>query len=498
MKKQVKDMNTILTPPSAAPVIQALRSIGYNAKTAVADLVDNSIDAKSLHIRLCFEYEILGGYIKISDNGIGMSEDQLQCAMNIGSKDPRHQRDPKELGRFGMGLKTASFSLGKRLSVLTKQDGIYYERCWDLDHVSGCNKWQLFTKIPEEVKREMGNIEGSQGTIIIIDKLDRFMRVGKNKIKRSSFFSKATRIQRHLEFVYHSLLESRQINISINGNDLEAWNPFMSNHLSVREGEQTTWRMDGYKMKVKFYVLPHSSMLNKIEFERAGGEKGWRDQQGFYIYRENRLLHYGGWLGLFPKDTHSQLARIRIDIPNTADIEWQVDVKKSMVTIPENAKKILFPISKLARDMSREIYFFRAQKAVSTGKIKGSLNTWEQSGKDTGPLFLLNRSHPILLELLNSLSLDQAKMLNLFINLVEIGSPINITSAPQNSDQEVQVYTDHQLDMVTRFAKTMLDLDIVTSDEEIIDTMMLQPGFETLNKKTLIHMLKKGNVKNEH
>ncbi|MDF2789102.1 MAG: ATP-binding protein [Neobacillus sp.] len=104
-----------------------------------------------------------------------MNEEMLQTAMNIGSKDPRAKRGANELGRFGMGLKTASFSLGKRLSVLTKWNGVYHERCWDLDHVSQCNEWQLFTSIPDDVKVKMGTIEGESGTIVCIDKLDRFM-----------------------------------------------------------------------------------------------------------------------------------------------------------------------------------------------------------------------------------------------------------------------------------------------------------------------------------
>ncbi|MBY8911930.1 ATP-binding protein [Bacillus sp. YC2] len=481
-------MDTILTRPSAAPVLQALRSIGYKAKTAIADIVDNAIDAQASKIKLHFEYDKLNGYIKIKDNGNGMSEEEIQTAMNIGSKDPRAKRSLNELGRFGMGLKTASFSLGKRLSVITKKDGVYHERCWDLDYVSECNEWNLLTYIPSPVKEIAGEINRSSGTIIIIDKLDRFMR--SKKIQRKTFFSKTAEIQKHLEFVFHDLIGNNKINISINDIKLTAWDPFMTKHPSIIEGEETIWKLDGYNMKVKYTILPHASKLNQTEFKRAGGEKGWRDHQGLYIYRENRLLHYGDWRNLFPKNTQSQLARVRIDITNAADSDWHVDVKKSMVTIPEQAIKILRPIAKEARDISREIYYFRTQSSIVGGNIKGSLNTWEQSGKDSESPFVLNKSHPIYLELLKQLNEEQSRMLNFFLKLIEIGSPVNIIAVPQ-SEEEIYNFTDQQLEMVQRFADTMIQLGLLSTKKEIIEALMTQPGFEMLNENTLKYMLDK-------
>lgn len=481
-------MNIILTRPSAAPVLHALRSIGYKAKTAIADIVDNAIDAQASKITLHFEYDKLNGYIKIEDNGNGMSEEEIQTAMNIGAKDPRTKRSPNELGRFGMGLKTASFSLGKRLSVITKKDGVYHERCWDLDYVSECNEWNLLTSIPTPVKEVAGEINGSSGTVIIIDKLDRYMR--NKKIQRKTFFAKTAQIQKHLEFVFHDLIDNNKIIISINGVELTPWDPFMTEHPSIIEGEETLWKLDGHKMKVKYTILPHASKLNRTEFKKAGGERGWRDHQGLYIYRENRLLHYGDWRNLFPKDNQSQLARVRIDITNEADSDWHVDVKKSMVTIPEQAIKILRPIAKEARDISREIYYFRTQSSIAGGKIKGSLNTWEQSGKDSESPFVLNKSHPIYLELLKQLNEEQARMLNFFLKLIEVGSPVNIIAVPQ-SENEIQNFTDQQLEMVQRFAETMTQLGLLNTKKEIIEALMTQPGFEMFNKSTLKYILEK-------
>lgn len=479
-------MNIIKTEPSAAPVIHALRSIGYNPSTAVADLVDNSLDAKASVININFEYNESDGMITITDNGTGMNDEMLQTAMNIGSKDPRAKRGANELGRFGMGLKTASFSLGKRLSVLTKFEGIYHERCWDLDHVSECNEWQLFTSIPEEVKQRMGTIEGSSGTIVCIDKLDRFMGYGgKRTLKETSFFNKVFRINRHLEFVFHSILEKNDVQMFINGKEIIPWDPFMRYHEHTIEGEMQVLRINENRIKVQYFILPHASHLTEPEYKKAGGYKGWRDHQGFYIYRENRLLHFGDWMGLFPKDASAQLARVRIDLPNAADSDWQVDIKKSGINLPEEAKRRLEAISAIARKVSKEIFYFRTQSTRPGQTFKGSLNTWEQSGREDGPQFILNRNHPILAELFKKVDDETAKLLNLYLKFVQLGSPSNIIDSPKVPEEIIQEVSDAQEELIIQFASTLLKINVAGDEEQLLNMLITQPAFDGINRATL-------------
>ncbi|KWZ65736.1 ATP-binding protein [Bacillus altitudinis] len=488
-------MNIVLTRPSAAPVIQALRSIGYNASTAIADLVDNSLDAKASTIKVNFTYNDTDGMITINDNGLGMTEYMLQIAMNIGSKDPRERRRANELGRFGMGLKTASFSLGKRLSVLTKKDGVYFERCWDLDHVSECNEWQLFTKIPEEIKLQLDDIKGENGTIVCIDKLDRFMGVGrKRKLKETSFYNKVSRINRHLEFVFHSILEKKEVSLFINGKEIDPWDPFMRSHPNTLEGEMQILKINDNRIKVQYFILPHASHLTESEYKKAGGYKGWRDHQGLYIYRENRLLYFGDWMGLFPKDAASQLARVRIDLPNSADSDWQVDIKKSGINLPEDAKRRLETISSIARKVSRDIFYFRTQSGPRNPSIKGSLNTWEQSGNEGGPQFILNRNHPILSELLKSLDDEHAKLLNLYLKFVQLGSPSNIIDAPKVPEEELQKVSDSKKELVVQFASSMMQLNVAENEEQLLNILLTQPAFDELNRATLKVILLEANL----
>ncbi|WNS73689.1 ATP-binding protein [Bacillus sp. DTU_2020_1000418_1_SI_GHA_SEK_038] len=488
-------MNTVLTQPSAAPVIQALRSIGYNASTAISDLIDNCLDAKASLVNINFDYGDSDGMIRIIDNGFGMDEDMLQTAMNIGSKDPRAKRSTNELGRFGMGLKTASFSMGKRLSVLTKREGQYFERCWDLDHVSECNEWQLFTNIPEEVKVKMGEILEESGTIVCIDKLDRFMGYGgKRKLKETSYYNKVSRINRHLEFVFHSILEKNEVKMFINGKVIEPWDPFMRYHQNTIEGETQMLRINDNRIRVQYIILPHASNLSEPEYKKAGGYKGWRDHQGLYIYRENRLLYFGDWMGMFPKDAASQLARVRIDLPNTADSDWQVDIKKSGINLPEDAKKRLETISAIARKVSKDIFYFRTQTGSTNQTFKGSLNTWEQSGSEDGPQFILNRNHPILSELLKNLDDENAKLLNLYLKFVQLGSPSNIIDSPKVPEEQVQEVQDSQRELVIQFASSMLKLNVADKEEQLLNILLSQPAFDGLNRATLKAIITEANL----
>lgn len=486
-------MDTILTQPSAAPVIQSLRSIGYNAQTAIADIVDNGIDARAKEVNINFNYDNGNGYIAIQDNGYGMTEDELQIAMTIGSKDPREERKQKELGRFGMGLKTASFSLGKRLSVLTKKDGIISERCWDLDYVSSSNEWILFKKIPDEVKEKIGQIDFDNGTIVFIDKLDRFCGYGTTKvIQLNSYNSKIARIRNYLEMVFHLKIQSG-INILINENILVPWDPFLSEHPKTIEGEVQLIRVNSKKVKITPYVLPHPSSFMETEYKKASGIKGWRDQQGFYIYREGRLVNFGDWFGMFTKDYFSELVRIKIDFTNDADDDWKIDIKKSSISIPEDAKENLKAIGKYYRQVSKEIMLYRAKPNQRTGKMKGSLHTWELYNDEAESSYILNRNHPILMEVLKQIDENTRKKLNFYLKLIELGSPTNLLNSESmvREEESIQKIDDSKKFIVIELANTLIQLNNELEIETIVDSISLVQGFESINRTTIKNVIEK-------
>jgi len=484
-------MSTIVTQPSAAPVIQALRSIGYNSQTAIADIVDNSIDAKTNYVHLQFEYEMGNGFIRIEDNGTGMTETELQKAMTIGSKDPRELREKEELGRFGMGLKTASFSMGKRLCVISKKNGKFSERCWDLDYVSDKNEWLLYKSIPIEIRDKIGQPEGNSGTIIFIDKLDRFCGFGTHKVlKQDSYYSKVKRIQKYLEMVFHIMLESGLI-ITINGNTLYPWNPFLEGNLRRIEGEEQVIKVNKKLVRITPYVLPHPSTFNQVDYKYAGGVKGWNDQQGFYIYRANRMVTFGDWFGMFPKDAASQLVRIKIEFTNDADDDWKIDVKKSTITIPEDAKQDLYGVAKYYRQVSQEIMLFRT-KATRTGeRIKGSLNTWELATDDINSSYVLNRTHPVLNEILKAVDSDVRRKINLYLKLVELGSPNNLLKTSNMAKKDEQQIDEKSKKLVIDYAEILFSTGFELDIEKVAETISIMAGFEGIEISTIKTIIEK-------
>ena len=133
-----------ITAPDAASMFESLRAFGYELPTALADLIDNSVFAGARNVWIDFEWNGAESTVSITDDGHGMAEKELVNAMRPGSRNPREVRDPKDLGRFGLGLKTASLSQGRRLTVRSKQvESTGFTRCWDLDHVAKTGDWYL-------------------------------------------------------------------------------------------------------------------------------------------------------------------------------------------------------------------------------------------------------------------------------------------------------------------------------------------------------------------
>ncbi|NUU53251.1 ATP-binding protein [Paenibacillus taichungensis] len=489
---------TIHTQPAAAPVIQALRNIGYKSQTAIADIVDNSIDAHASAIDLKFEYGDGDGYILIKDNGSGMDNDELQKAMTIGSKDPREERDKNELGRFGMGLKTAGFSLGKRVSVISKKNGILSERCWDLDLVSKHNKWYLFKNVPEGILRKLPNIEGDSGTIVYIDKLDRFSKAGSSTpLKKNSYFAKIKRIHDYLELVYHLLLNDN-LTITINNNKLMGWDPFLLDmpeviREKIIEGEKQAFRVNGKRVIVRPYVLPHPSNYNSTEFSLAGGIRGWREHQGFYIYRENRLVTFGDWLGLFKKESIYDLIRIRVDFLNASDDDWKIDIKKSSISIPEEAKENLESIGRFYRQISQDIMLYRTKRASGsqTKRAIGTLNTWELDNDSNHGKYVLNRLHPILNEILANIDDETTKQLKLYLNLIELGSPMNLFEMEHLIQCEEESLDLKLKNLLVLISEELLKKNPDMPLDELVESLMLFPQFETIGRIALEQIILK-------
>ena len=386
--------------PEASSMIETFRAIGYSLETAVADIIDNSISAKAKHIWIECNWEGPETILSIQDDGVGMNDHEIVQAMRPGSINPMEQREITDLGRFGLGLKTASFSQCRKFAVLSKKETTEVSYwCWDLDYVNQVKSWRLIKYCPETI--HFGNLieEKGNGTTILWWDLDRITK-GTSKdseIAKGKFLAAMDKVKKHLSMVFHRFLEEG-ISIIFNGRELKPWDPFMIGAKGLQPRPETI--LEDGRIRIKGFVLPHRSNLSPEEYnEGKGPEDSWTAHQGFYVYRNKRLLVAGDWLGFFKKESHYDLCRIKIDLASSMDIEWQTDIKKSVVRPPNKLKDIIASVAKDVRAQAVEVYRHRG-KIISRGILKDDYQPlWNEMVRHGKRFYRLNREHSLLKEL---------------------------------------------------------------------------------------------------
>ena len=337
--------NRLILEPDAARIMEGLRDTGYDFNTAMADLVDNSIAANATKIKV---HVILRPdntvNVYVADNGFGMDMDGLLNAMKYGSNK---RPDPSSLGKFGLGLKTASTAFCRSLSLLSKTaDGEYNKLCWDLDYVCKVNKWELLQ--PELNQDEIDILEdvtaGGSGTLVVWEKVDRLL---KTYVQLASLKKAHDRIVKnlsaHFGMVYQRFLDSeyidKPIELYVNEEKVVAWDPFCKkepNSKILADETRIVEFQDGQRssFQVTAHLLPRVGEWSSSEAKSVADIKN--DLEGFYIYRENRLIHNGDWLGIFQNDPHISLLRVEFSFDHTLDDLFNVDIKKSRITLNED------------------------------------------------------------------------------------------------------------------------------------------------------------------
>lgn len=411
-----------IAEPPAASLAESLRAFSYELPTAIADLVDNSITARAEHIWVDFHWDGADSTIIITDDGDGMSEEMLVAAMRPGSRNPLDQRESHDLGRFGLGLKTASFSQCRRVTVRSKTDGENpATRCWDHDHIANVNAWQLLRRGNAAAEAGFHRLrELKHGTSVVWQNLDRLVAgQGKdNERAQQVFLERAESVKKHLSMVFHQLITgSDRVTILLNGHKVEPWDPFLANEPATQLLPESRLPLRGAVVYVQPYILPHHSKLSKLKHEAAAGPHGWNAHQGFYVYRNRRLLVPGEWLGFgWAKEEHYKLARIRIEIPNELDHDWAIDVTKSRARPPLPLREELRRIGARARSEAKRVYSHRGAKlSPQSDQIRVLL--WVPMAKHDKTFYRLNREHPLVGQALVKSS-DRA-LLNALLRLIE-------------------------------------------------------------------------------
>ena len=396
-------------PPRAVAMLESLRGLGYSTAAALADIADNSISAGASEVRIDFSWDGQKSRISVLDNGRGMSDAELESALRLGDKNPLAARESHDLGRFGMGLKTASFSQCRRLTVATVKDGVQSCLRWDLAELAANpdSGWLLFEGPAPGSESFFTCLEGkTAGTIVLWEMLDRIVTAG---YKADDYLALIDDVEAHLAMVFHRFLQGprARLKLLVNGRAVKPWDPFMTGHVAKAWAPPPAKHHAEYgTVEVQCHVLPHRDRLTAAEFDTNGGPAGWTAQQGFYVYRNERLLVAGGWLGLgnsraWNREEAHRLARIRIDIPNTADAEWKIDVRKSTARPPVSLKPWLTQLAENTRERARRVFAYRGTPTPSQGNTPVE-QAWRVERVKTGMRYRIEEKHPSVAAVLDS------------------------------------------------------------------------------------------------
>lgn len=422
--------------PEASSMIQTFRAIGYSIETAIADIIDNSVAAKSKTIWIDYDWRGSNTTLSILDDGIGMSNEELIQAMRPGSKNPLDERASDDLGRFGLGLKTASFSQSKKFTVFSKaSDCKPAFWTWDLDYVTKEKAWKLVRFIPNQ-DHWIKKVESLKtGTCIIWWDLDRLTGETSedNQEAKSKFLGVMDSLKSHLSMVFHKYIDDG-LKIYFRDRLIKSWDPFM---IGV-DGLQTKpeMRLEGDSIRIKGFVLPHRSKLSPEQYNYGKGPKdNWTAHQGFYVYRNRRLLVAGDWLGLFKREPHYDLCRIKIELPNNFDSEWQIDIKKSFARPPSIYREQILALAKDVRNQAVEVY--RHKGKVLKRKLASDeyFPFWEERARHGKRFYKINRNHPLVNELFSK-SGDLKKELEKVIQFIEETIPVPLITLQENENEK--------------------------------------------------------------
>jgi len=354
--------------PSAKRLINSLRSLGYEFPTAVAELVDNSVEAGATEVAVNVEFDGENSSVMIADNGRGMSGEKLKEAMRYGSDSIY---DDKSLGKFGLGLKTASFSQSKRWVVATRTGSPENEIIsfkWDLAHVNKTDRWEILPI--KEKNLEYNIIEALQnktGTVVFWRQLEVVLGYENPNTKHAQkkLVNLCRDLEEHLAMVFHRFLmgevTGRKLKIFLNNNEIQPWDPFARTEKATRAREviRIPVEHDGVHgdIIIEPYIVPPSKLFSSTQAHtKAGGPKKWNQQQGFYIYRNDRMIQSGGWCRIRAVDEHTKLARFALNFTSKIDGAFKIDVSKMYVQLPPQIRKDIEEKTQPLVSQAREIY----------------------------------------------------------------------------------------------------------------------------------------------
>lgn len=477
-------------PPSASSLSASMRDLGYSLETAIADLVDNSISAGATSVDIFCDLTRENPTLAIIDNGNGMDADELISAMKHGSTNPKEERDPYDLGRFGLGLKTASFSQCRQLTVASSQKGKPVCAEWNLNLVDDKDDWLILILDADEIS-ELPFIDllMSEGTIVIWRELDRLFEDEKGQKRDQIVNEKLDVVEKHLALVFHRFLSGdvkgrKKLCITINGHVVEPFDPFCRGNPATQLLPKEIVRVDGELIQMQPYILPHHSRLTAKEFDFYQNRSDFISNQGAYIYRGGRLMAWGDWFRLIPKGEATKLARVQIDFPNSLDESWTIDIKKSRARPPRPVRERLRQIISRISGRSTSVHRGRGKKIFEEVEAP----VWERYADQGAIRYAINKEHPLVQNLTLSLEPSLSRKLGLLIDSVSSALPIEMiysdfSTTPRDIDQisisddvvveklkilEESIFENHQVD-ADIFREVIASMKIFENHADVVE-----------------------------
>ncbi len=429
--------------PSPIALIESLRSVGYTVDTALADLIDNSISAESTWISTRFLWNDGNPWLAVIDNGCGMRSDALRNAMRFGSQSPLVARDKTDLGRFGLGLKTASISQCRRLTVCSKTPQGTSACEWDLDFLtqSGSEEW-LLSILDQTAILDDGLLSDLaqtclqdcvSGTIVLWRAMDAMLAGTEHIDSERKFNELMDNARKHLETVFHRFLSPdpgyKSVKMDFNNSPLLAFNPFGPNIPARQELPLEKVYISGEVIEVQPYVLPHKSKPGS-EYERFAGDDGYLQNQGFYVYRNRRLIVKSTWFRLIKKEELNKLIRIRVDIPNSLDHMWSINIDKSHVSPPEIVRKQLKNIIQRISGAGKQVFVRKAAVLKNRHKIP----VWKRVVRDGNIAYTVNFEHPMITDIIENTDAQMRRKVEQLLNVVALSFPMDVFYTDKAND----------------------------------------------------------------
>lgn len=471
--------------PTADILMISMRAMGYSFESAIADIIDNSISASANNVFLKFPVDPMDCYVAICDDGYGMTKEELFDAMKYGSEQKRGMRAADDLGRFGLGLKAASLSQCRRLTVASKKDGIISAYVWDLDVILEKKDWYMIECSEYDISgiRQITWLDNiDTGTVVVWENFDLIEKSSGNVYSELNKYQEST--ADYLSLIFHRFLNktgSNKLSIKINNYELKGFDPFLENHpkTNVRKRvEIPVEDSDGIErmVAVQPFVLPFQKDLSAEDKKLSGGIENYRSKQGFYVYRNERLIVWGTWFGRH-RDELTKYARVRVDIPNTLDDIWGIDIKKQNAKIPAVIKNRLTR----AVDEAMDIAVKQQKHRGRIEKVDDNIDyIWDRiKGRGDNFTYKINRNSKIFNLIHDNVSSEVWAQFDMVLEEIESALPYQQIYIDKSQNKVDEEFDEERFAEIKAKAEMLLriavDIGGASREEAICELLKAEP-----------------------